>query len=231
MLSQKDIEKYAHEHPFLSKADLVYTMLRDEIENNILPGGTKIVQEEVSSLFNISRSPVREALQRLCDDGFLRRDGAMGYCVYEFRFADYLLLNDYRTMQEVFGTQQCVRYISTRELALLRENLAVSEAAAARGDIKDFAELDREFHIIIIKASRNPYLIRSYEQQFHLYHFFRNLTLMASSIPEALRHHNMLYRAIEAGNVAEAGRIARLHREHTCHAALMISRGAEDLPD
>ncbi len=225
MLSAKEIRQYARDNPFLSKSDLVYTMLRNEIENNSLPGGTKIIQEEISSLFNISRSPVREALQQLCDDGFLRRDGASGYCVYEFRFEDYLLLNDYRTMQEVFGTQQCVRYINSQELTLLKENLAASEAAIVQRDIAGFAALDREFHIIIIKASRNPYLIRSYEQQFHLYHFFRNLTLAEAALPEALRHHSMLYRAIESGSVSDAARIARLHREYTCQAALAISRG------
>ncbi len=211
-------------NPFLSKTEAAYTLLLEDILEGRLKGGEKVSQEELSSLFHISRTPIREALNRLVKEGYLVKNGASGYSVYQLELADYISLNEFRSMLEDFGSRLAVKHITDREMDQLRENIRLTEEAVRQKDVKAFAQLDEAFHMILIQSSKNPHLMDTYRHYQTRFHLFRILTVSEEILNIALKWHRKIYQSVLDGDVEAAEENTRMHRETTINSALTVSR-------
>lgn len=211
-------------NPFLSKTEAAYTLLLEDILEGRLMGGEKVSQEELSSLFHISRTPIREALNRLVKEGYLVKNGASGYSVYQLELADYISLNEFRSMLEDFGSRLAVKHITDREMDQLRENIRLTEEAVRQKDVKAFAQLDEAFHMILIQSSKNPHLMDTYRHYQTRFHLFRILTVSEEILNIALKWHRKIYQSVLDGDVEAAEENTRMHRETTINSALTVSR-------
>lgn len=205
-------------NPFISKTELVYALLLDDILAGDLVGGQKINQEELSAKLQISRSPVRDALNRLNAEGYLAKEGASGYYIYRLKMEDYLTINEFRTMIESFAVELCVSRIYNREQEQLQKNLEETAKAVEKNDVEAFSRLDSEFHMLLVCAAHNPMIQKTYEENAQKFQLFRFLTLSEDVMATALRWHRKIYQAIEDGDVQAAGEAARMHRENTISA-------------
>lgn len=222
------IDALTAQNPFISKTDVVYTLLLEDVMQGRRQGGAKLFQEELSTQFGISRSPVREALNRLVDDGYLERSAAGGYSVYLLRLEDYIALNDFRAMLEIFGARLAVKHITDTEMKLLSQNIAETEKAVAAKDLDAFSRLDKEFHATVVLAGKNQHLsdtYRAYSQRFHL---FRVLTVSEDILNIAIKWHKKIYQAILDGDVDGAAEATRMHRETTINSAVTVCRERHD---
>ena len=211
-------------NPFLSKTEAAYTLLLEDILEGRLKGGEKVSQEELSSLFHISRTPIREALNRLVKEGYLVKNGASGYSVYQLELADYISLNEFRSMLEDFGSRLAVKHITDREMDQRRENIRLTEEAVRQKDVKAFAQLDEAFHMILIQSSKNPHLMDTYRHYQTRFHLFRILTVSEEILNIALKWHRKIYQSVLDGDVEAAEENTRMHRETTINSALTVSR-------
>ena len=153
-----DIKK---ENPFISQTDIAYKMITHNILENIFKPGDKINQENLSQMFSMSRTPIREALVRLEVDGLVEKNDK-GYQVYKTNIRDYIDFYEYRMRLEGFAAYLAARLISEDELDELKSILAKYLRAIDNKEYKLTSEMDIKFHETIVKASKNSYLIKGY---------------------------------------------------------------------
>lgn len=235
-ISKEKLNRLREKNPFISNTELVYRLVREDIVEHRLKPGQKLNQEQIADELDMSRSPVREALAQLEQDGFLAK-GAQGYSVYVMKIGDYMALLDLRTAIEQLATRLACSRIRISEMRRIEQNLLetkqlldkgtnaawdedflIADAKLAEGLIYELGKKDQQFHEFIVASSHNRYLIDSYERLKPLIHFFRYSALDVNACLNMLDRHKMIYQAITLRDEELA-----MQRMHT-HLALTVSR-------
>lgn len=235
-INKEALEELREKNPFISNIELVYRLVRDDIVEHRLKPGQKLNQELIAETLDMSRSPVREALALLEEEGFLAK-GAQGYTVYIMKIGDYMALLDLRTAYEELATRLCCSRIRFSEMKDIENNLLetkkyldlgmatawdddfqITNQKKAENLIYELGKKDQEFHSLIIKSSHNRYLIDSYERLKPMIHFFRHSALDVNACLNMLDRHKMIYAAIT--NRDEELAVQRMRT----HLALTVSR-------
>jgi DNA-binding GntR family transcriptional regulator len=144
-------------NPYLSKGDVVFESLREMITRGEMPPGEPLRQRDIAERFNVSPTPVREALRRLESEGLVESDLHRGSWVApvqdEEEAESYLIL----AALESLATGLAVEKITDRDLEEVR---ALAKAFAERpADDPAATELNREFHFRIYECARSPLLL------------------------------------------------------------------------
>jgi DNA-binding GntR family transcriptional regulator len=139
----------------------LYAALKAEVTSLRLPPGTQLQEVALGKRFGVSRTPVRECLQRLLGDGLVERFG-------RFYRVVRLTREEVRDLCELREALECMSVM----LAVAREPDCVSaleaiveaqQASLARGDFDALNSLDGEFHLRIGRAAGNAALLRQLE--------------------------------------------------------------------
>ncbi|MDQ6779236.1 MAG: GntR family transcriptional regulator [Actinomycetota bacterium] len=132
----------------------------DIIACRALPGAM-LAASQLAERFQVSQSPVHEALKTLCREGFLRVLPRVGYIVTPVSGSDVDEIFDLRLSLEVFGAGQAAQRVTDQDLARLREQHARALQNVGRGSLDDPAHLEsvmagnRQFHTMIATLSGN----------------------------------------------------------------------------
>lgn len=158
------MEQMRAENPFLSNTEVVYRLIREDIVEHRMKPGQKINQEQLADELNISRTPVRDALAILENDGYLIK-GAQGYVVYEMKIGDYMMLLDLRIAIERLAVRLACSRIRNSEAEKIKKNLdetrALLEKCYNTAWDKDFAIIDEQ------KAKKLFFEFGKKDQEFH----------------------------------------------------------------
>lgn len=186
-----------------------YGMILEAIDRGDYRPGDRLVESELAERFGVSRTPIREALQRLETQQMLSRDGR-SLVVAALDHNQMAELYVVRAELEGLAARLAARHATPEEIAVLRE--MVAEDRALVGDPRALARANRRFHGQIHRASHNRYLV----QQLDLVH--RSMALMASTSlaakgrgAAALDEHEAIVVAIAAGDGEGAARALRDH--------------------
>lgn len=136
----------------------IYAQLRRMIMDFELLPGTRVTESELSALFKVSRTPIREALHRLEVEGLLQIRPKQGCFIRQVDIAEISNYYDVRVGLEVLAIELACEHMSDAELKTLAEfwNPARRPKSAAQVDaIKDAEET---FHVALAEASGNPVL-------------------------------------------------------------------------
>lgn len=189
------------ENPFSVLSDLVYKYILEEItEVHYIPG-EKINAKKISEDLNISRTPVRAALNRLANENFVERFGEKGFKVCQINWHDCIALYDIRAMIECNAAYMAANRITDQLLATLRESIKMLKDAQEKGDTLASFEADNLFHKTIVLASDNKYLIEMHNSlkiYLKLYQRFLQATgkYRISQDNHIVNKHLTIYRAI-----------------------------------
>ncbi|MEL7570960.1 MAG: GntR family transcriptional regulator, partial [Eubacteriaceae bacterium] len=99
-MNKIDFEKKINENPFKSITNILYEIILNDIINFDLIPNTKINEAQIAELFNVSRTPLRDALQLLINQGFLIKIINKGTFVAPFDSDDYFKLSKFRVQLE-----------------------------------------------------------------------------------------------------------------------------------
>ncbi|NBB98377.1 MAG: FCD domain-containing protein [Alphaproteobacteria bacterium] len=175
-----------------------YGMILEAIDVGVYKPGDRLVESELADRFGVSRTPIREALQRLETQSLLTRDGR-SLIVASLDHNQLAELYVVRSELEGLAARLAARHATDEEVRLLRA--MVEEDAALIADPQAMSRANRRFHKQIHLASHNRYLV----QQLDLVH--RSMALLAStSISVAgrgertLEEHGTIVEAIAAGD-------------------------------
>jgi DNA-binding GntR family transcriptional regulator len=143
--------------PYLSKGDVITGLLREMITRGELPPGKLLRQRELAELFNVSPTPVREALRRLESEGLVGSELHRGSRVAEIDIDEqeenYLILAEL----EALATRLAVEKMTTEDLLEVQaRERAFADVAADDPAAKD---LNREFHFRVYESARSPLLL------------------------------------------------------------------------
>jgi DNA-binding GntR family transcriptional regulator len=141
--------------------------IAEQIRDAILDGrfalGAQLNEMELASRFGVSRGPVREAMQRLIQEGLLHSEPHRGVFVLELTDEDLI---------DIFFVRQSIEIAAMRQIMSHKDRLAVCrvlvpivnkmEQAVARQDWPRVAELDMDFHRELVSAASSPRLSRVY---------------------------------------------------------------------
>ena len=235
---KKKLEKLKTANPFLSNTELVYRLLLDEIVDHRIKPGSKLNQEQLAEELDVSRTPVREALNTLEQEGFLSK-GTQGYTVYIMKIGDYMAILDLRIAMETLGTRLACSRIRVSEAKEIEKILDVSQklldsaiGTAWNDDLEiinekkaeealyKLGQLDQKFHYTLVKCSRNPYLIKSYEDLMPKLHFFRYTALDANSCCNMVDRHRRIFEAIRMRDDELAVKRMEVHLRNTVTRAM-----------
>lgn len=195
-------------------AGSVYRELRAAICDFRLEPNQRLVQNNLADQLGISRTPVRDALMRLAQEGLVHPAPQRGgYLVSEFTAREVLDIYDVRLALEPLAASQAAGHHTAVEIAMLRElNSAIAAQAEAPRD--DTFELNREFHGLVISRSENVIIRRMLDQLWSMPSALRmyNLQMVADHDPESMvSEHEQIIIALETGDGARVANDVRSH--------------------
>ncbi len=200
-----------------------YDLLLAAIDEGAFRPGDRLVETELADRFGVSRTPVREALQRLETQGVLARDGR-SLVVAHLDHDQLGELHVVRAELEGLAARLAAQHAAPEELRVLREMLRQDRALADRPE--SLARANRRFHRQIHLASHNRYLV----QQLEAVH--RSMALVAATtlaVPgraeRALEEHAAIVAAIAARDGEAADAAIRSHISRAFETRLMREAG------
>lgn len=184
------------------------TRLRSMVLDDDFPPGTALSEVRLAERFNVSRTPVREALKQLQVEGLVEIRPKVGTFVREITRREIGEMFEMKEVLEGMAARLLARRGQVPELDILRENVRESETAALTGDGARYAALVHEFHQTIVDGSDNRKLIEHY-----------------TSLMNQLAYHRMVLRTVQ-----QPGRLTRSNDEHHRIMELILEKdgvGAE----
>ncbi|GGZ73662.1 GntR family transcriptional regulator [Algibacter mikhailovii] len=196
------------EHTDLSQP--IYLRLKDMIRNGELKQGEKIVQEKISELLGVSRTPLMKALLALENEYLVESIPRRGMFVRSL---------DEKEIFDIYICREAIEGMAARVLAIKKDEAVVKQLKAcfmpfssqSNIDLDAYTRADEHFHSLLIKLTNNAPLDKIY--------FFSNIHDKVTGHglvrppEETLHEHFKIINAIENGNADQAEKYAREHIE------------------
>ncbi len=201
-----------------------YSLMLDAIEAGTYQPGHRLVESELAEQLGVSRTPVREALQRLETQGMLTRDGR-SLIVASLDHNQLAELYAVRGELEGLAARLAARHATEEEVRVLRRMVA-DDRLLLGGDPRALSRANKRFHRQIHLASHNRFLV----QQLDLVH--RSMALMANTSfaaegrdAAALAEHDGIVEAIAAQDGEAACAALKSHISAAFETRLRVDAG------
>lgn len=194
-----------------SLAERVYRKLKEDIfELRLLPGD-RFSEGKLATRMQASRTPVRQALQRLASEGWLAVRFRSGWQVLPFDFEQFEELYELRILLETAALRRLAERPQTAALAELETTWLVAEEAREL-DSRRLASLDEAFHCQLLEAAGNRELARVHREVTERIRIVRRLDFTEPPRIEATyREHAAILEALRDGNVDLACQLLSAH--------------------
>lgn len=193
-------------------ANLIYKALLDDIISMRLRPNERLSERELVDRFGVSRTPVREAILRLADEGLVVIFPQAG--TFVARIPVRLLCESImirRSLELLMVENACVVRTDADILAL-DENLNQMERLGLKDGIEDFHRLDSEFHALIGRVADYPTVMATTEHIRTQIDRYRIMTLpQAGRFDRVIDEHRAVRNGIATGDVAAACNAMSLH--------------------
>jgi DNA-binding GntR family transcriptional regulator len=198
--------------PIASVVDQVYSATRTRIMDGTLPRGARIHQEDLADELGVSRTPVREALRRLAAEGLVEMRTNRGARVADVGRDDMNAAYEARLVIEPGAARLAAQRPPARPLSRMRS--AVTAQRRAIPNVRRSFEANRDFHLALVEASGNPFLLQLAERLW-VTRIGEAIYERQSETPERMGRdadeHEQILGAIESGNARQAESLTRRH--------------------
>ena len=184
---------------YVSKTDMVAALIREQIITGELAAGEQLRQRDLAQRFQVSQTPVREAMRRLESEGLVIGDTHRGFTVVEPDDGPVEENFQIRAALESLGASLAARKIDAAGLARLEE---LNDQMRAMGeDDPRYAALNREFHFSVYEYARSPLLLSLMRLLWASLH---GGPKVARTHAESARQHDVIVAALRAADPAAA---------------------------
>ena len=199
---------------FLPLRETICESLRDAIRRGILRPGERLMEIQVADELGVSRTPVREAIRKLEQEGYLVMMPRRGTYVANMSIRDVNEIFEIRTALESLSGGLAAERITAEELDKLQRLLVIIGGCMKEGNMEKIVAVDIEFHDLLYQAARNQRLVGIISNLREQLTRFRTLSMSYPGRLEAtLEEHKTMVDAIANGDVKEARRAAERHME------------------
>lgn len=192
-------------------ADQVYVALKRLIVRHELPPGTRLSVPALSERFDVSRSPVREAVLQAVRDGLAIERPRQGVFVSSFNLMDLQAYFQLREVLEGLSARLAAERRTDESLAFIKTSLDIQTQRLEQDNIEGFIEADIAFHQAILSASQNPALQETLGQIYQKLAVALAVRAAPAGPDRTLTDHRAIVEAIEARDASRAESAARRH--------------------
>lgn len=182
---------------------LAYETIRNKILSGELPGGTKLVEERLATTIGVSRTPIREAIRHLEQEGLIKDKR-----VFKPTRNDLIHNSELRTLIECYAVKIAAEKMSKEKLNLLKQAMKDSK----KGTAHEIVSANKRFHDLIILECNNPVIIEEAKKTDAIFDLFSR-TLLNNKRPLLYEEHEEIYRAISSKDSDLAVQLMKKHLE------------------
>jgi len=204
---------------YMTKNEYIYEKLKDEIVDGKLASGERIIIREVSKKFGVSGVPIREALNRLQQDGLVEIIPHVGAKVVEFDLKKFKEIMSVRVELEIMATKLATPNISEDTFKQLEELQQQMKQCVEDGDGYTYSKINKKLHLLIYSSCPNQFLYELIESLWERSEYSRSVFFMYTKrLPDSYKEHDEWLSALRAKDADKAGEILRQQKK----AALSI---------
>jgi len=200
-----------------SLAEQVYSRLKTEMNQFMLVPGDRLSEAEIGTRLGVSRTPVRQALFRLRDEGFLEVEAKSGWYVKPLDFAKLDNLYDLRiTLELASVTKLCQRSESDNNDLDNLISIWLVPAAERLDDAGKVGALDEQFHTTLVQAAGNDEVSRVHLDVTERIRIIRRLDFTrADRIAATYAEHAKILRSVIQRKASQAKMLLSAHIEQS----------------
>jgi DNA-binding GntR family transcriptional regulator len=221
-------------------AHVVYNALKDRILGFALYPGTRVTETELAADFGVSRTPIREALQRLAAEGFVTIRPKQGCFVRELDIEEIDQLYQVRIALESLALELAQAHMPRSALESLARDWDPGQSDKAPVSVDAMAQRDESFHITLAQGSGNRVLTGLLQDVNARIHIIRRLDFTdRERIAVTYAEHHRITALLLAGDLAAARELMAGHirysqefaRTLTLRRLADLRRAAPSTPD
>ena len=200
------------ERTTLRSADLVREQLEQAIVTGAFEDGERLNETKLSTRFNVSRTPLREAIHMLASSGLIEIMPRRGAFVRQPTVVDMIEMFQVMAELEALCGRLAARRATPPQLAAIKASLEACEAALADGDSDAYYRENEAFHLLIYEMSGNKFLQAEAGRLHKRLQAFRRIQLrVRGRMSQSMKEHREICDAIEAGDESRAAAALRDH--------------------
>jgi len=199
------------ENVFRTKQEFVYEKLRRMVLLGELRPGAMLVAQEIADWFGVSSVPVREAIQRLKNEGLIENAPHARAVVKGMSKADALEIAEMRLLLEPAAAHSATFNMTAEQIKILEALLKTMDRCVSEGSTAEYAKANQRFHEAIYERCTNSRLHQAIIQCWDLSQRFAALAGFPRQIGKGQHEHQLICAALKGG---EAENVRRLTYEH-----------------
>jgi len=190
----------------------VYKILKESILSGNLKPGERIIEENLASSMQISRTPLREALNKLKSEGMVSYDHNKKLVVSTLSMKELDDLFGVRIALECYGARLACKNITKEEMEKLLNNIKATQNANEKKDYKKVIELNGEFHDILACSSRNNCIVNMLSGLKEQIDRYRRMVIWnAEEAERSLNGHIAIYEALKNNDAEKVSSVSEYY--------------------
>lgn len=208
---------------YLPLRDVVFKTLREAILRGDLKPGERLMELQLAAKLGVSRTPIREAIRMLQQEGLavtIPRRGAEVAAMTEKDMEDVLQV---REALEILAVQLASEKITKEQIAELEERLKAFEQAVETAEVKQIAQSDIDFHDLIYTAAENPRLVvllNNLREQIYRYRV--EYLKDEKNYPRLIEEHRQIMQGLKERNEQYVVEMTKKHMDNQAVAVRNI---------
>jgi len=195
----------------ISLPDNIYNKIKDLVsEEQILPGD-KLPLDFISQKLSVSSMPLREALNRLVQEGYVKKEPRKGFYLVELTNQEAKELYNFREVIELYTIENVIPNLNKDLIEDLKYNLKNYSSHIHTEVTNIRRKIDKEFHLIIAGACNNKFLVQTLEQIFDKLILKRRIKGLRSRGEHIYKDHKSIIDCISHKKTTQAKQILKKH--------------------
>ena len=196
----------------MKKKEIIYKDIKEKLINGKFKANEVLKEEILAEKYKVSRTPVREALQLLVNEGFLTHRRKIGYIVKPLTKNELKEIVGIRSILESYAARITTENYDEKLIKKLEKLVERTEKALKNNDIQKFYKYNCDFHYELYKSSGNKKLIEIIENLRENFQRYTRLLLNIENMPyESLKDHKMMINAMKERDPEKVEKMVKKH--------------------
>lgn len=193
--------------------DEAYRQILEKIQDSVFPPGSLLSERQLTSMLNMSKTPIKAALERLEQQGFVSVAPQQGVIVRELSIKEVTDHFELRRALETYVVRTITGKLSDSECKAIERNLTRQSTAVRKHSVRDFVKLDADFHVLLCRVLGNDALVDCLVQQEGRMRrvIAQVLSKSAGRLADAVKEHQRIFNAVKGKKQEQAVKLLDRH--------------------
>ena len=213
---------------YLPLRDVVFNTLREAILKGDLKPGERLMELQLASKLGVSRTPIREAIRMLEQEGLAVTTPRKGAEVAKMTLKDMEDVLEIREALDELAVRIACQKISDEQLKQLEDMKELFEKSTQTGNVKKIAEADVTFHDVIYEATGNPKLVTLLNNlREQVYRYRVEYIKDPKNYPTLIAEHEAILESLKNRDVKNAVEAMHVHVANQAEAVKTVIQEQE----